>query len=242
MIAMDPEASGAARRTRGRPPVVDRERIITAARGLDPETLTMQALADELGIPRKTLHYHVGDRDELLRLAAVDLLQSNLAETPFQRSDDWRQAVQSFASHTRRSVIAAGAWMNYVPFDGREDLLSIGPAESALEALIAAGFDVPTAARALGLAAEFSLSSARDAIFRGEQGTHPQTGFLSQFLRQTGEGEFAVLKQLEEVRWDEYGSDAQFEFDLTILVYGLERILADGGSSGEDPSGDPSLG
>jgi hypothetical protein len=51
-----------------------------------------------------------------------------------------------------------------------------------------------------------------------------------------------VLKQLEEVQWDEYGSDAQFEFDLTILVHGLERILADGGSSGVERPGDPSPG
>ncbi|MDT0184019.1 TetR/AcrR family transcriptional regulator C-terminal domain-containing protein [Microbacterium sp. ARD31] len=222
----DTEERGVVRRGRGRPRVIDRDQIVTAARGLDPETLTMQSLADELGIPRKTLHYHVGDREELLRLAAVDTLKSNLTDTPFERSEDWREAVRTFASHTRRSVIAAGAWMNYVPFDGREDLLSIGPAETALEALVAAGFDVPTAARALGLAAEFSLSSARDAILRQEQGAHPQRIFLGELLEQTAEGEYTVLKQLNDVDWDEFGSEQQFEFDLKILVYGLERLLA----------------
>lgn len=187
----------------------------------------MQGLADELGIPRKTLHYHVGDRDELLRLAAVDMLKSNLSATPFHSSDDWRQAIHTFATHTRRSVIAAGAWMNYVPFDGRDDLMSIGPAETALKALVEAGFDVPTAARALGLAAEFSISSARDAIFRQEQGSHPQSAFLARLLEQTDEGEYELLKQLSDVNWDEYGSEQQFDFDLKILVHGLERVLSD---------------
>lgn len=223
----DTDESDDVRRGRGRPPVIDREQIVAAARELDPETLTMQGLADELGIPRKTLHYHVGVREDLLKLAAIDTLKSNLTDTPFENAADWREAVSSFASHTRRSAIAAGAWMNYLPLDGREDLLSIGPAETALEALVAAGFDVMTAARALGLAAEFSLSSARDATLRQEKGTHPQRAVLDEILEHSSEGDFTMLKRLHDVNWDEFGSDQQFEFDLKILVYGLERVLAD---------------
>lgn len=212
------------RPTRGRPPVVDRERIIAAARGLNPETLTLQGLADELGIPRKTLHYHVGDRDELLRLTAVETLRSTLSSSVFERSDDWRQTLRSFADYTRKAVIDAGPWMNYVPFDGREDLMTIGPAEASLESLVDAGFDVRTAARALGLAAEVSLSSARDALLRREHGAHPQRLFLDRLLERSHEGQFEALKQLSDVDWDEFGSDQQFDFDLRILISGLEVV------------------
>jgi|HubBroStandDraft_3_1064219.scaffolds.fasta_scaffold12670_6 AcrR family transcriptional regulator len=55
-------------RTRGRPARISRERIIAAARTIAPETLTMQKVADVLGVDPKALNYHVGDRDGLRQL------------------------------------------------------------------------------------------------------------------------------------------------------------------------------
>src|SRR5689334_6406529 len=49
-------------RRRGRPPTIDRAGIVAAARRLDPKTLTLQAVADDLGVQRQSLSYHVADR------------------------------------------------------------------------------------------------------------------------------------------------------------------------------------
>ncbi|GIM93444.1 hypothetical protein [Paractinoplanes toevensis] len=53
-----------------------------AARDMDPATLTMQAVAERLGVDRKALNYHVTDRDGLLELVAQETLSSLLGERP----------------------------------------------------------------------------------------------------------------------------------------------------------------
>src|SRR5271168_335957 len=65
-------------RTRGRPARISRERIIAAARTIAPEALTMQKVADVLGVDPKALNYHVRDRDGLRELVAVDVFESEL--------------------------------------------------------------------------------------------------------------------------------------------------------------------
>ena len=74
-------------RQRGRPRQITRERIVSAARTLAPEQLTMQAVADVLGVDPKALNYHVGDRETLRELVAVDAFTVELSrmEIPTRR-------------------------------------------------------------------------------------------------------------------------------------------------------------
>lgn len=60
------------RRSRGVRAGLDRRQIIDAARTLDPGAVTMQAVADVLGVDRKAVNHHVSDRETLLGLVAVD--------------------------------------------------------------------------------------------------------------------------------------------------------------------------
>jgi TetR/AcrR family tetracycline transcriptional repressor len=212
----------------GRPRVIDRARIVAAARRLDPETLTMQSLADEIGVGRKTLHYHVKDRDELLRLVSEDTLQEHLSAQATVRTDDWRVAIRAFATSMRVAVIAAGRWVQYARLDGSDAFGHLEPAEAALQSLVAAGFSEETSALALGLAAEFTLTSARDALARQRGPHHPQAEELHRVLGDSADDRFDGLRRLAQLEWDELGSERQFEFDLTVLVYGLERLLAEG--------------
>ncbi len=215
-----------AKRPPGRPRTIDKKRILAAARLLDPDTLTMQALADALGVPRKTLHYHVQDREELLRLVAAETLKKSLSAPATPRSDDWRVALRAYAEHIRTSVIDAGRWMNYVHFEDRNDFLELANAERMLNTLVNAGFDEQTAGLALGLAAQVSLSSAQDVLARREQGRHPQAEQLQEALSQAGPTEYTRLRRLAESGLDAFGSDHQFEFDVRILTLGLEQTLA----------------
>lgn len=57
---------------KGRPPRIDRDKIIEAARALPPEKVTMQAVAQILQVDPTALNYHVGGRRDFLRLVALD--------------------------------------------------------------------------------------------------------------------------------------------------------------------------
>src|ERR1700755_143263 len=87
----------AAPRTRGRPARISRERIIAAARTIAPEALTMQKVADALGVDPKALKYHVGDRDALRALVAVDVFESELRRVKIPDGGDWRDVVRVYA-------------------------------------------------------------------------------------------------------------------------------------------------
>ena len=60
------------KRSKGRPPRIDREKILEAARTIDPDKVTMQAVADILEVNPTALNYHVGGREGFMRLVAMD--------------------------------------------------------------------------------------------------------------------------------------------------------------------------
>ena len=211
---------------RGRPRRVDRERIIEAARALDPSTLTMQQLAVEMGVDRKTLHYHVENRATLLRMVAADAFREALMQHHFTPQDDWRDALRAFATITREAVISAGAWASYVAMEKEEDLEAVRPAEAAGRALVSAGLPENEAGRVIALLAELAYTSARDRAITGA-GTHPQEPELEVALATAPEGEFALVRRLVGAHSASLGSDEQFAFDLNLIMLGVEKLVAD---------------
>jgi AcrR family transcriptional regulator len=218
------EVDGAKAR-RGRPRRVDRERILEAAKALDPARLTMQALAEEMGVDRKTLHYHVDNRASLMRMVAADAFRDALAAHDFKPERDWRKAIRSFAHITRDAVIAAGAWASYVGFATEEDLEAVRPAEAAAEALVDAGLSEADAGGVVAMLAVLAFSSARDRSVTGPEG-HPQEPVLERLLESAPEGQFALVRRLVGARSSSLGSDEHFEFEVELVSLGVERLLA----------------
>jgi len=210
---------------RGRPRRVDRERIIEAAKVLDPATLTMQALAEEIGVDRKTLHYHVDNRDSLLRMVAADAFREAVAAHDFIPEKDWRKATRAFAHITRDAVMAAGAWASYVGYETEADLDAIRPAEAAAEALVAAGLSEAEAGRVIAMLAGLAFTSATDRSIPKTAGRHPQEPVLEHLLEQAPQGEFTLLRKLVGGRSTELGTEEQFAFNLEIVSLGVERLL-----------------
>ena len=215
---------------RGRPRRVDRERIIEAARALDPSTLTMQQLALEMGVDRKTLHYHVDNRATLIRMVAADAFREAFAQHHFTPQTDWREALRAFATITREAVISAGAWASYVAIEKEEDLDAIRPAEAAAQALVTAGLPENHAGRVIALLAELSYTSARDRALTGS-GTHPQEPELEHALEAAPEGEFALVRRLVGAHSASLGSDEQFAFDVDLIILGVERLVTEHSAS-----------
>lgn len=210
------------KRPRGRPARIDRDRIIATARTFDPTTLTMQALAEKMSVDRKTLHYWVDNRASLLRMVAADVFRDAEAASNLPTQGDWREVVTSFAQITRDAVIAAGAWATYLGFETEEDLAAVRPAEAAVVALVDAGLTEMDAGDVVRHVSAIAFTSARTPGPRDSPGGFP----LNSISEQPQEGQYALLQRLLGRSGALRSIDAQFEFDVHLVILGVERLLA----------------
>jgi hypothetical protein len=214
----------AGRRRRGARAGIDRARIAETARSLDPRSLTVQAVADELGVDRKAICYHVSDRQGLLRLAAVATFQSHFATFALGPDCDWRDAVISWANAVRESMVATGSLADYFRLArGTEDPL-LGSIDALLRRLLDAGFPEKTALRGLIFLSRFATSSARELIMDRIEGGHPQMSEVERALDEAPAGAFPTLRSIDESRHLGYEQE-QFDFDLRLFIHGMEREL-----------------
>lgn len=218
-------------RRAGRPPRIGREQIVKAARSIPPDQLTMQGVADALGVDRKALHYHVTNREGLLELVAVDVFVSEMAQAVMSRHSDWRDLVRSYASAMRDAALETGTLVQYVhiPAIGGSEAFTI--AERLLHDLVDAGFNGRDAARTLTLIAQIASTAAKDALLTGWDNTHPQNAEIVAALTESPTGEFPLLRQLATERARSTGDwRSQFEFDLQVVIAGLEHLRTSTGS------------
>lgn len=208
------------RRGRGNRAGLDRDRIVAAARGLDPATLTMQQVAAVLGVDRKALNHHVTDRDSLLELLAVDAFRRRFAAAEFDLGESWQDACRGYARALVDCVRDTGAWIGYLRFVGPGDLTVVGPAETVAERMLAAGFDAVTVSRSMHLLMSICQGFARDAIMAGRAHTHPQIEHLRSAFA-ASEDDYRALRDLVDLRVDNYGAD-QLEFDLDAFIAGVD--------------------
>ncbi|GAB3584665.1 TetR/AcrR family transcriptional regulator C-terminal domain-containing protein [Leifsonia lichenia] len=222
--------AGTPARKRGRPLQIDRSRILEVAKGLDPQTLTMQAVADELGVDRKAINYHVTDRDGLLRLVAADVFESRFADTftaeVLGSDGDWRATVRAWAMAIRDGMVATGVATMYYRIDTDNPAI-FEPVELVLRRLVEAGFGREVASRALIFVTRLAMGVGRDTVMEKQMGEHPQGPEVRRVL-----SEGAAQGDYEELRWlvsaDLNGPDdidTQFAFELDFFIAGMERLL-----------------
>ncbi|WP_045746093.1 TetR/AcrR family transcriptional regulator [Actinoplanes rectilineatus] len=206
---------------RGRPARVDRARIVAAARTMNPETLTMQAVAEELGVDRKTLNYHVSDREGLLELVALDVLSTQVGTPPAAPPGDWRRSLRDFATTIHDGMAGMGALFEYVRMPLTAGLQPLETGERILSTLVGAGFSPDDAARAVTLVTQIVYTSARDAILTaGHGGVHPQVQAMRTVLAEEP-GAYMHLLTGDQLS----GTRTQLAFDLDIVIAGLEKRL-----------------
>ncbi|WP_394525579.1 TetR/AcrR family transcriptional regulator C-terminal domain-containing protein [Paenarthrobacter nicotinovorans] len=200
--------------------------MIAAARRIDPSALTMQAVADELGVDRKTVHYHVSDREELIQLVAQDAFGAVLADAQLDQFTGWREATRAFSVIVRDASLAAQQFAAYVQFDTpNASLAALGPAEAALRALLAAGFEEHVAAQILRTAGVIGGGFARDLAAEHREGESAQRDAVGQALKEEGGGRLTALQHLIENAHQATTVQA-FDFALDLMLDGAEKILA----------------
>ncbi len=225
--------TGSKGRKRGGPLRISRRMIVEAAQAMDPQTLTMQAVADKLGVDRKALNYHVTDRDGLLKLLAVNAFERTSAETfkdYFESSgitpdDDWRVAIRIWATTVRDSMVATGI-VSHVFSLGEDNISVLRPAEIVLQQMLSAGFDVVTAGRGLTFVTNFAMGVGRDILLE-KAGEHPQAAEVRTLLElggdTTGYEAFLELAKTGINGPDDIGD--QFDFEVDVFIAGMEQRL-----------------
>jgi TetR/AcrR family transcriptional regulator, tetracycline repressor protein len=215
-----------AQRTRGRPARITRERILSAARGIAPEALTMQKVADLLGVDPKALNYHVGDRDGLRQLVAVDVFETELRRVEMPAHGDWQDAVRAYMHALREAIIKLGVLALSIHLPGAHGVGALGPVESVLQALVNAGLEVEDAGRALTFVTDMAYIAGRDALRSAESPVHPEVPPLATALSSVSTHDFPVLRQVVAAQTGTVPDKDQFAFNLEVVIAGLEQIVA----------------
>jgi AcrR family transcriptional regulator len=202
-------------RRRGRPSKIDRDRIVEvgAAQGLDG--LSMQAVAEELGVSVGALYGHVASRAELAQLVAARLRVE--VECRTGKAADWRDWLRQFALVVRADLGGSVATLLGAADDKP---LGIEVGEPGLELLIDAGLTPVEAAHALWLAVRLSATA----------GTADAPSF-SAFLEPTrrivdreGRDRYPSLACVHDHLVEGDAPDS-FPFDLELVIEGITARL-----------------
>lgn len=200
---------------RGRPPTIDRQRVVETVLDIGLDGFVMDDVAARLNVTVPALYHHVRSRDELVNLAVSALLER--ASLDLQGIEEWDRWLRAWASQVRERVGTAG--LQYLEsLSQPRELEGLVAAERGLALLVAAGLRPAEAGYALWLALRVSCTSLPFTL-----------GGLEQVVSATGEALSAPSSSIvARAVTDELGSDASasFRFDLEVLIDGLRARLA----------------
>jgi len=210
-------------RVPGRPARLSLEQIVAAARRIPQGELTMGAVANALGVSRKSLHYYVRDREGLINLVVADLFEAELAAVNLPGDANWQSVLRAWAHAMREGVIKVGVPATYAQLRGPSGAASMKLVERILRSMLDAGFDSVLARRALSLISNVAFSSANFTVLAQRHGTYPHEYELGAALAEASADDFPALRQvLSTVQSEASGG---FEFELNIAISGLEHAL-----------------
>jgi len=210
-----------ARRGRGRPARIDRDRIVQAALELEStgEPLSMKAVADRLGVQRPNLYHHVTDRDALVALVDAARIEQLLDESWMPPPDaHWRTWLRAFANAIRDASLSSPRFSEYFSFGGAVGRRQLDQIERLHEVLVRAGFDPVSAGRCVTLMAELVHINVRAIRVTRARGREPHRESIAEILRDEPE----ALPFMRAANTGDHDPEAQFAFDLDAALAGLE--------------------
>ncbi|WP_127782944.1 TetR/AcrR family transcriptional regulator C-terminal domain-containing protein [Rhodococcus sp. X156] len=219
-----PGEGRAGRRQRGQRAGLDRQAVIDAARALAPRAITMQAVADELGVDRKALHHHVRSREALVKMVAADLFTSSFDSARLQQDGDWRQVCTDFARACVDSLVATGELAGCVSLADPLDPVVVRPVEVALDALLAAGFDEECAARGVTALTFLCVGLAQERLRHRRSGQDSGLANLRRALADCDDAAHPTLRRVVEVGHAQ-GDEAQLAMNLRLFLLGMQQML-----------------
>jgi AcrR family transcriptional regulator len=213
-----------ATRRRPRPDGLSLHQITAAALELvdnhGAEALTMRRLAEHLGTAPSSLYRHVASREEVLALI-VDAVLGGLVTTEAP-GDDWQATLRSSAHAFRRQLLAH---RNVVPLIAEAQMLgpnAMHQRESALRALIGAGFDPAIAVRCYLAVVHFTVANVQLAFREAASPSGRRSPLRKLFASQDPDALPTVVRHADDLA--EHNSDAEFDFGLEALLDGTGKL------------------
>jgi AcrR family transcriptional regulator len=220
-------------RARGRPARISKELIVAAAHSLSLGALTMQGVADALGVTRKALHYYVGDREGLLTLVTLDLFEREVGKVELPAGDDWRAVLRAYAIAFRDGLIQVGTATEFTQLRGIGASAALALADRVLDALLGAGLDPDAARLGLTAASNIAQSAAQGIAGQTPSGAHRHRAETSAALLQEPDDTFPALRTvLAAAESQRHDAETQFDFELGAVIAELERLLVRTSASG----------
>jgi AcrR family transcriptional regulator len=212
------------RRARGSRAGLNLARIIEAARSIDADALTMQAVADKLGVDRKAVNHHVSDRESLLRLVALDAFSQGSSAVDIPVDASWQEACRIYAVAFADSVIATDALAEHLMPDGSLYTQFAEPAEAIAKKLTEAGLDDETTVRSLALLTNICWAYARDALFVSRGGERIRPRLTREAIEGRGQQVLENLARIVEREVDTYDR-RQLDVSIEVFLHGTEALL-----------------
>lgn len=211
------------KRGRGRPPRIDRERIVRVAVALqkDGRPLSMQAVADRLGVRRPALYHHVADREALIALVATARIEDAMDESWMPADDgDWRAWLEAFARAARATLLQLAEPPDYPVFVGTVGRRQLVQVERLFAVLVGCGFSARTAAHSVTLVGEIVHANVRSVLVVRQHGAEPHRSSLEALVAQDP----AAFPTLLAAGAQGYDADDQFDFDLEAALIAVDVL------------------
>jgi TetR/AcrR family transcriptional regulator, tetracycline repressor protein len=214
------------RRGRGKRAGLNLAQIVGAARALAPAAVTMQAVADELGVDRKALNYYVADRESLLNLVAMDVFSVSFASLYIAPESTWQEACRTYGLVLADSIIETGVLTEHFRLSASLAREFLPLAEAVLGKLISAGLSTETSARALAMLCTICSGYASDAIAAASTNEHSLALRLQQACRNEHGQPLKHLESITASAVRTYNPE-QLELSIDIFIRGTEALLQD---------------
>jgi len=214
----DRPAGGVRPSRRGRPARISRDQIVEAAVELGLDGVTMQGLAERLGVTTPALYSHVAGRDQVLDLVNAELVaRMGAFSSP---ATHWRDWFADFAEEIR-THLAPSASTLIGDLRGPATTVRLGMGEQGLRLMMASGFSPADAGRAMWLV-------FRTAITAGpRQDGAALAGFVDDTGAVLGPAAPTTLPATQAVHAALAGdaSHDTFDFDLQAVLDGIAARL-----------------
>lgn len=211
-------------RGRGRPPVITREQVVDAATRIGLQHLTVQAVADELGVTRAAIYHYVDGVDDLRRLAAYETVPRFAVLRGDHQS--WHDWVRAFARACRAWRLEQGDVLLQVTVDPAQLDWFLVIVDEGIDVLVRAGFSEVGAGHALHFVGGVVWINTQDEIIArsSPDGRHPQASEVARTVADQDHELSHVRRNVTGVAFAD--PDARFERELRWVIDALEVELA----------------
>jgi AcrR family transcriptional regulator len=222
----------AAPRRRGRPSQITLDQVVRAAAEIGLEDLTVQAVADHLGVTRAAVYHYVESTEELRRLAAYGLLPS--FELIVGDLDTWQDWLRAFAAAGRSWRLQHAHLLAQVSVGVSELPWMLVVIDEGIDRLMKAGFTSERAGHALQFVGGLLWINSHDEIVARQSpgGRHPQAVAMERSLHRSDLNLRHIPDNVELLAFSD--PEGRFRREVEWAISALELDLAQGGSNPTD--------